>query len=127
MPKKVCQYTSERKEILDKILTILGIDEENKIFRLEEITEEKQDQIYSMDKEIKKYYKTTGWNYYKQKDLTNRWLSLIRSLLKEYSGEIITKRKSTWRVKTLQAAEGTKKGDVHETVMEYYVIFNTEV
>jgi hypothetical protein len=112
MPKKVCQYISERKEILDKILTILGIDDENKIFRLEEISEENQETIYKLEKEIKKYFKTTGWNCYKQKDIVNRWLSLIRSILKEYNGEIITKRKSS------------KKGDMHETIMEYYVIFN---
>jgi hypothetical protein len=95
MPKKVCQYTLERKEILDKILTILGIDNENKCFKLDEITEEKEKSIYGLEKEIKKYYKTTGWNCYKQKDITNRWLSLTRSILKEYNGEIITKRKSS--------------------------------
>jgi hypothetical protein len=115
MPKKVSQYEAERKDILNKILSIIGIDETIKSFRLEDITEEKEGEIYGLEKEIKKYYKTTGWNCFKQKEMCNRWLSMLRSIIKEYGGEIITKRKSS------------KKGEVHETIMEYYVIFNTEI
>lgn len=115
MPKKVSQYEAERKDILNKILAIVGIDEVTKSFRLEEITEEKELEIYGLEKEIKKYYKTTGWNCFKQKEMCNRWLSMLRSIIKEYSGEIITKRKSI------------KSEEKKETVLEYYVIFESEV
>ena len=115
MPKKVSQYNEERKDILNKILAIVGIDETIKSFRLEDITEEKENSIYKLEKEIKKYYKTTGWNCFKQKEMCNRWLSILRSIIKEYNGEIITKRKSI------------KSEEKKETILEYYVIFESEV
>jgi hypothetical protein len=47
--------------------------------------------------------------------MCNRWLSILRSIIKEYGGEIITKRKSI------------KSEEKKETILEYYVIFESEV
>ncbi len=115
MPKKVSQYDAERKDILNRVLAIVGIDDVTKSFRLDVVTEDKENEIYKLEKEIKKYYKTTGWNCFKQKEMCNRWLSILRSIIKEYSGEIITKRKTI------------KSDEKKETVLEYYIIFESEV
>lgn len=109
MPKKVDIYVEKRKEILDKTLEILGIELETtkKSFILEEVDEEKKNKICSMEPEIRKYYKVSNWYCFRHTTEEEvKWLSIIRQLIKENSGVIMSKYK--------------KNGSEHYT--EYFVV-----
>ncbi len=109
MPKKVDGYVEKRKEILEKILLILGIEPEStkKSFKLEEIEEEQKSKICKMEKEIRKYYKVSNWYCFRNTTEEEiKWLSIVRQLVKENSGVIMSKYK--------------KQGSEHIT--EYYVV-----
>ena len=84
MPKKIDGCDLERTEILNKILQILEINENNKSFFLQDIDNnlEKQELIYNLEPDIKKYFITGKWNCFKTKDTKRKWLSIIRCLLK---------------------------------------------
>lgn len=85
-PTKNITYATEQKEISKKILSILGIDNNNKIFYINDINEdpEKVNQIISLENDIKKYFKCGTWTYF-AKQIPMPWLSLTRSVLK-YTG-----------------------------------------
>ena len=58
MPKKIEKYDTERKEVIDKLLVILGINEVNNMFSLHKIDEDNniQQKILDLEPEIKKYF-----------------------------------------------------------------------
>ena len=109
MPKKVDSYVEKRKEILDKILLILGIElnSTKKSFILEEVDEEKKSKICEMETNIRKYYKVSNWYCFRHTTKYSiKWLSIVRQLVKENSGVIMSKYK--------------KQGSEHIT--EYFVM-----
>jgi hypothetical protein len=96
MPKKVDNYSEKRKEILFKVLEILGIEisSTKKSFILEDINEEQKEKICDMELEIRKYYKVSNWYCFrKSTEEEIKWLSIIRQLVKENSGVIMSKYK----------------------------------
>ena len=97
MPKKVEGYESERQEILERILKILGIDEGNNLICLREFDEDdvKQKEIEGLVSEIKKYYVCGKWSYFlnKKRESERRVLSLIRSIFKERGVQMESVRK----------------------------------
>lgn len=109
MPKKVDSYIEKRKEILDKILLILGIElnSTKKSFKLEEVDEEKKYKICNMETNIRKYYKVSNWYCFRHTtEESIKWLSIVRQLIKENGGVIMSKYK--------------KQGSEHYT--EYFVV-----
>ena len=108
MPKSIINYKNERNELLIKIYTILGINENNKIFRLKEldINEKKQKDILDLEVEIKRYFLCSNWTYFKHKnrDWKRKYLSLIKAILKDMKINIKTHvllDKSTCKSETL--------------------------
>lgn len=87
MPKKVDGFDVERREVLNTIFKILGIDENNKEICLNDIDNEpdKIEQISELETEIKKYFLTGLWSAYKGKQIKRRWFSIVRSILKEFN------------------------------------------
>ena len=86
MPKKVDQYDNERKELLNKLLVILNINDNNNMFSLHKIDEDAtiQQNILGLEPEIKKYFVCSEWSCFKRKDKINRrWLSFIKYILKD--------------------------------------------
>jgi len=82
---KAQRYLTERKEILDKVLGILGIDEQNDTFYLHDIedTDKEQQLIETMD-ECRKYFKAGLWTCNAKRGKINKvYLSFIKSLFKE--------------------------------------------
>ena len=69
MPKKIEQYINERKDVLDRLLVILGITEGNNMFSLHKIDENNniQQQILDLESEIKKYFICGEWSCFKKK------------------------------------------------------------
>jgi hypothetical protein len=96
MPKKVDNYTEERKEILQKMLDILGITATNKMFSLKELdkNEQKQKAILELESEVKKYFICSSWNYFanKNRDFKRSYLSLIKSVMKNLNIKIISSK-----------------------------------
>lgn len=89
MPKKVDGYDVERREVLNKYLELLGINENNKEICLNDI-DEKPDLIKKLDDldvEIKKYYIISGWSCYIKKNLKRKYYSVLKSLLNEFKIE----------------------------------------
>ncbi len=87
MPKSVEKYTNERKELLQKLFSILEVSENSNMISLKKIEEdvEKQKQIIDLETDIKKYFVCSRWNYFtnKHRELKRNYLSLIRSICKE--------------------------------------------
>ena len=96
MPKKITEYDLERKEILNKILEILEINENKNYFLLQYIDNnlEKQDLINKLETDIKKYFICSSWSCYRNDSIKRKWLTLIKYILKEFNGTLIGKKKN---------------------------------
>lgn len=98
MPKTVNQYESEQKEILQKLLNILEITDTNKTFSLKELDENltKQQNIYNLETDIKKYFVFSQWGYFRNKDrkMKRDYLSLIKSLFRYFRISITSLNKA---------------------------------
>jgi hypothetical protein len=84
-PKK---FINERKETLNTVLGLIGINDENKIFYSHIISADEniQRQITDLIPNIKLYYATSGWATFKTAiDVENKALSIIRALLREHN------------------------------------------
>lgn len=83
---KNIRYTNERQAILTKILTLIGINETNKMFysHLIDESEDIKSQVLDMVNEIKKYFKTSTWSALKPNATVERaYLSIIKSVMRE--------------------------------------------
>jgi len=113
MSKKLDKYVKERKEILDKLLNILEIDDKKHYFTLEEINENKKEKICNMEREIKKYYVVSNWFCFrKSTEESKKWLSILRHLIKDNGGIITNKKKII------------KNGETKEIITHFYVILD---
>jgi hypothetical protein len=85
MPKQVNKYDKERKEVLNKMFQILGINESNNKFLLHELDADidKQNQILELEPDIKKYFICGSWSCFRTPDIKRKPLSIIKCLLKE--------------------------------------------
>jgi len=93
MPKKIEQFDNERKEILNKILAILNINESNDTFSLHHIDEniDVQNQILALENDIKKCFFCGNWSCFKRKDFVKRrWLSMIKYVCKENNYDFVS-------------------------------------
>lgn len=94
-PKKVIskkdKYPNERQDVLNRLYTILGITETNKIFYLDELEKDvnKQNQIIALVPDVKKYFAYGMWSYFAKPQLTDkRYLSLAKSIIKDMEHKI---------------------------------------
>lgn len=83
-PNKNNIYKNEQKEILDRVLNLLGLNENNNIFYIQDIEADKSkvEQIIALVNDVKKYFPSSGWCYFVKKNLPHPWFSLVRSILK---------------------------------------------
>lgn len=79
------KFKKERKEILEKIYNIIGLDKEDYFYsHIINSSEEIQNEILNLSEEIMKYYATSTWSAFKRIEVVeNKTLSLIKSILKE--------------------------------------------
>lgn len=89
MPKKVENYEEERKQVLQKLLDILGITDTNKMFSLKELdsNQQKQNDILALESDIKKYFNYGNWTCFK-KPCKRRFLSLAKYVMKDCNIEL---------------------------------------
>lgn len=79
------KFKKERKEILEKIYNIIGLDKEDYFYsHIINSSEEIQNEILNLSEDIMKYYATSTWSAFKRIEVVeNKTLSLIKSILKE--------------------------------------------
>lgn len=94
MPKQVDKYTKERQDVLDKMFSILGINEKSNTFLLHELDSniDKQNQILQLEPEIKKYFVCGNWSCFKDPNIKRRYLSFIKNTLKYMDVELFSVR-----------------------------------
>lgn len=115
MPKKVEQYETERKNVLNRMFEILGVSQDNKEICLNDIDndQDKIDRINALDIDIKKYFLTSSWAAFKSKPIKRRYFSLIRSVLKDLN--------ITYKSKTIR--ETCFEGSSSKTTVKFRIIF----
>jgi hypothetical protein len=93
MPKSIAKYTKERQDVLDKMLHILGINNDNLMLSLKKLDEdeEKQKKILDLVPDIKKYFICSKWTFFSHKnhDLKRDYLSLIKAIMKEMNIKMV--------------------------------------
>jgi hypothetical protein len=91
MPKQVNKYDNERKNVLNQLFNILGIDENNNSFLTHELDSDlnKQNKIIELESDIKKYFICGHWNYFKDHTMKRRYLSLIKNIVKHMGLQIM--------------------------------------
>ena len=114
MPKDITQFTNERKELLQKLFTILEINDKNKMFSLKELDEnnDKQTKILELEPDIKKYFLCARWTYFsnKNREFKRNYLSLIKAIMKDMNVK-------------MSASTLVKKLDDNTTKYETYYYF----
>jgi hypothetical protein len=87
MKKKSELYENEQKEILKKILNLIGINRLNNRKTREELEgDEIKESMREMREDIIKYYTTSRWKTFYRDD--NQELNMIKNILKEHGIEI---------------------------------------
>jgi hypothetical protein len=96
MPKKVDKYENEQKEIVDRILNILDINDDNNKFYLHDLdnSHEKQEQIMNIIPDIKKYFICSNWSCLAKDNIKRPWLSLMKYIFKTMNYNLISSRVS---------------------------------
>lgn len=95
MPKIIKKEDNDKREyIISNILEIIGINKDNDSFYLNEmdLDIDKQNKIYELEDEIKKYYICSHWSCF-SKPIKRKWLSIIKNICKEHDKTIISYRK----------------------------------
>lgn len=94
MPKQVDKYTKERQDVLDKMFTILGINENSNTFLLHELDSnvDKQNQILQLEPDIKKYFICGKWGCFTDPNMKRRYLSIIKNTMKDMDIELFSVR-----------------------------------
>jgi len=79
------KFTVERQHMLDRLYTILGITETNKIIDINELDNniEKKNLITSLADDVRKYFRTGNWVYYTKEGISKPYLSLAKSIIKD--------------------------------------------
>lgn len=82
---KELKYPTERQAVYDKLWAILGITNEKMEFDMTALEKDKvrQQQIIDLQNDVRKYFNATAWPFFSKPDLKDKYISLIRSLLKQ--------------------------------------------
>ena len=86
-------YKKEQEEILNKINTIFGISKENNTIYLYDIEndESKKEQILALSDDVRKYFKTSNWAFYKDEECKGNHVLLCKSIYKDMGYQILSK------------------------------------
>jgi len=92
-------YKKERKEILNKINKILGINEDNNIIYLYDIEndENKKEQILALSESVKKYFKAGNWALYRDEESKDNHFLLCKSVYKEMDYSVTSRNSAIKR------------------------------
>jgi hypothetical protein len=90
------KFEKEQLEIVARLNSILGLNEKNNKFILEELKgdDEKQKKIIGLEEDVKKCFSYSNWTYFKR-DVASEAISLMRSIYKNTGYEVNYKKKTT--------------------------------
>lgn len=95
---KKIYFTSEREQILNKLLSLINFDNENSVLYIElQENNTLKREIQNMIEDIKKYYRCSTWGYFVslKKGEKCHEISLLKAILKDHEYKIFTKEKVT--------------------------------
>jgi hypothetical protein len=95
---KKIYFTSEREQILNKLLSLIKFDNENSVLYIElQENNTLKREIQNMIDDIKKYYRCSTWGYFVslKKGEKSHEISLLKAILKDHEYKIFTKEKVT--------------------------------
>lgn len=76
-------YKDEQKKVLEKLLAILKINDNSKVFFCEDLSPQQKQDILDLIPDVKKYYKCGKWSMFaKDIDPEYKYFSLTKSILK---------------------------------------------
>lgn len=84
-PQKAILYAKERQIVLNKLLTILGVTEENMLIDVDllESDKNKQADIIALNEDVQKFFSGGPSRYQTRKDIKKPYLSQVKSILKQ--------------------------------------------
>jgi hypothetical protein len=88
-PNKSYVYEKNRKDILNKLNAIVGIDTTHDYFLLESIDDAKKEEIIDLAEDVKKYFATSKWMYFRYPDKPKAFLSLLKYIYKDMGYDIV--------------------------------------
>ena len=93
MPKQINK--DKQKEVLDKLLVILQVNENKNTFSLHELddNEEKRNKILGLEDEIKEAFCYSTWTCFRR-DTKRKWLSMIKYVMKDMDKNLISTNKA---------------------------------
>ena len=96
---KNIQYAAEQQGILQRINNILGINENNKVIYVYDLENNgtKQQQIYDLIPDIRKYFVCGEWPIFSKNIKTYRYMSIVKGVYKSMSVKWITAKKNIVR------------------------------
>lgn len=95
-PTKKNKYDVERQTIIEKLDEIIGISDSNRSFYFYDLDNniEKQNQIFALQDEIKRFFKAGNWNIFTKDLKTRKYLSLLKSVYRDMGYTFIPITKS---------------------------------
>jgi len=95
---KKMHYTTEREQILNKLIPLINLDKENSVLYIElQNNNTLKRELQNIIEDIKKYYRCSTWGYFvslKRGDKCDE-VSLLKAILKDHEYKIFTKEKVT--------------------------------
>jgi hypothetical protein len=88
-PNKSYVYEENRKDILNKLNIIVGIDDTHDYFLLKSINDAKKEEIINLADDVKKYFATSKWMYFRYPDKPKAFLSLLKYIYKDMGYDIV--------------------------------------
>ena len=94
MPKRIDKFNEQRNEVVNKLLNILGVNENNNKFYLYELDNniDKQNAIYELVPDIKKYFICSKWTCFCKDNVKREYLSIIKYIMKDMDYNMISSR-----------------------------------
>ena len=103
---KANQFKKEREDVIVKLNDILNIKGDKTYFWLDEIDETKKKAIDEIGKDIRKYFVTAQWSYYKNIEVKDRHMSLVKSIFRDMGYNVT--QNIQYRSKNLEKTSRTK-------------------
>lgn len=98
-PAKKDKYDVERQQVIERLDTIIGITDSNKLFYLYDLDNDvdKQNQILALEDEVKRVFRAGNWNVFAKEVKTRKYLSLLRAVYRDMGYSLMSTAKSLKR------------------------------
>lgn len=96
---KKIKYEKERNEIFDKINKILEVENEQFLGSIIYNNENKQNQIYNLEQDIKLYFRCSNWSYFRSDRTSSKpYISLVKNIYRDMGHDLICQIKTNDKI-----------------------------